>query len=247
MDNIDKKKIGEFICLLRNEKGLTQKELSEQLCVSNKAISKWENGQSLPDVSLLIPISEIFDVTVTELLQGQRNLNIKNNEDENTIKKIIDLVEEKNENHLQNKKIKSIYIIVFILSALVVCITYLEYGKNAVLNNNFFVIFILSVIFGLNFCFFAKSKLPKYYDENKISVYSDGFLKMHLIGVNFNNSNWPHMLNFLKIWSISYMFISSVIIFISAQYVYRLEYTFIALFIYTSSLFIPIYVIGRKY
>ena len=49
MFNIDKKKFGAFVAALRKEKGITQKELSEQLCISDKAVSKWETGVSLPD------------------------------------------------------------------------------------------------------------------------------------------------------------------------------------------------------
>ena len=48
MFNIDKKKFGAFVAALRKEKGITQKELSEQLCISDKAVSKWETGVSLP-------------------------------------------------------------------------------------------------------------------------------------------------------------------------------------------------------
>lgn len=53
MFNIDKKKFGAFVAALRKEKGITQKELSEQLCISDKAVSKWETGASLPDTALL--------------------------------------------------------------------------------------------------------------------------------------------------------------------------------------------------
>ena len=52
MFNIDKKKFGAFVAALRKEKGITQKELSEQLCISDKAVSKWETGVSLPDIGM---------------------------------------------------------------------------------------------------------------------------------------------------------------------------------------------------
>ncbi len=63
---------GRFISELRKEKGLTQVELAEKLNVTDKAVSKWETGRSAPDVSLLIPLSEILEVTVTEILKGER-------------------------------------------------------------------------------------------------------------------------------------------------------------------------------
>ena len=72
MFEIDKPKFGSFVSQLRKEKGLTQKDLAQKLYISDKAISKWETGVSIPDVVLLIPLSEALGVTVTELLQCQR-------------------------------------------------------------------------------------------------------------------------------------------------------------------------------
>ena len=63
---------GRFISELRKEKGLTQAALAEKLNVTDKAVSKWETGRSAPDVSLLIPLSEILCITVTEILKGER-------------------------------------------------------------------------------------------------------------------------------------------------------------------------------
>ena len=67
---IDREKFGAFLAQLRKERGLTQKELAERLFVSDKAVSKWERCQSLPDVALLLPLAEILGVSVTELLRG---------------------------------------------------------------------------------------------------------------------------------------------------------------------------------
>lgn len=69
---MDLKKIGRFIFELRNEKGLTQKQLAEKLFVTDKAISKWENGKGMPDSSILIPLAEILGVTASEILCGER-------------------------------------------------------------------------------------------------------------------------------------------------------------------------------
>ena len=68
MFEIDKAKFGAFVAQLRKEKGLMQKELAEKLYVSDKAVSKWERGLSIPDVAILVPLAEILGVTVTELL-----------------------------------------------------------------------------------------------------------------------------------------------------------------------------------
>ena len=64
--------IGEFIQILRKEKGLTQKELAEIIGLSDKTISRWENGNSLPDTSMLLPLCKVFGITVNELLSCEK-------------------------------------------------------------------------------------------------------------------------------------------------------------------------------
>ncbi len=61
---------GAVIRQLREKNHLTQAELSEKLCVSDKAISKWETGKGFPDISLLEPLAKVFGVSITELLSG---------------------------------------------------------------------------------------------------------------------------------------------------------------------------------
>jgi len=65
-------KFGEFLYELRKERNMTQTDLADKLDLTNKAVSKWETGETMPETSQLIPISKIFNVTVDELLNGQR-------------------------------------------------------------------------------------------------------------------------------------------------------------------------------
>ena len=58
MYEIEKERFGTFLNELRRERGMTQKELSQHLYVSDKAVSKWERGLSLPDVTLLLPLAD---------------------------------------------------------------------------------------------------------------------------------------------------------------------------------------------
>lgn len=69
---MDQIKIGKFIAALRKEKGLTQEQLGEKLGVTNKTISRWENGNYMPDVEMLSLLSEEFGVTINELIIGER-------------------------------------------------------------------------------------------------------------------------------------------------------------------------------
>ncbi len=68
-------KMGQLIRTLRLEQRLTQAELAEQLHVSDKAVSKWERGQGLPDVSLLPLLAQVFHVQLEQLMQGELNMN----------------------------------------------------------------------------------------------------------------------------------------------------------------------------
>lgn len=70
---MDSKKIGKLIAKRRKEKGMTQGELAERLSVSNKTISKWETGAGLPDISVLVDLASVLDISVDDLLKGKEN------------------------------------------------------------------------------------------------------------------------------------------------------------------------------
>lgn len=67
---MDAKKTGKFIYENRKKHGMSQKELADKLNITDKAISKWERGISFPDISMLIPISEILEISLYDLLTG---------------------------------------------------------------------------------------------------------------------------------------------------------------------------------
>ena len=68
---MNQEKIGKFIAMLRKNKKITQQELANMLNVTDRAVSHWENGRRLPDISLFKPICEIFNITVNELISGE--------------------------------------------------------------------------------------------------------------------------------------------------------------------------------
>ena len=77
---MNQKKIGDFLRKLRYEKELTQIQLAEILFVSNKSVSRWEKGKSLPDIDILMKLAHFYDVSLEELLDGQRNEMANNTE-----------------------------------------------------------------------------------------------------------------------------------------------------------------------
>lgn len=107
---MDQVKTGRFIAGERKKKGYTQKQLAEKLQISDKTISKWECGNGFPEVSLLLPLCSELDITVNELLSGERvsDEDYRNKAEEN----MVNLVKEAQES---KKKI--------ILSAMVCTLT----------------------------------------------------------------------------------------------------------------------------
>lgn len=67
---MDAMKTGSFIAKKRKERNMSQRELAEYLHITDKAISKWERGLSFPDITVLIPLSEVLQVSVYDLLTG---------------------------------------------------------------------------------------------------------------------------------------------------------------------------------
>ncbi len=110
---MDMKKIGCFLKTLRKEKGLTQEQLAEILGVAGRTVSRWENASNMPDLSILMEISEFFQVEIKELLDGERKSEEMNNEVKDTLAKIADYDKTKKE------KIAKIISIAFIMTVLV--------------------------------------------------------------------------------------------------------------------------------
>ncbi len=82
------KKIGTFFKQLRNEKGITQEQLAEILGVSGRTVSRWETGTNLPDLSILVQISDYYDVEIKEILNGERKSENMDSELKETLLKV---------------------------------------------------------------------------------------------------------------------------------------------------------------
>ena len=81
---MNQKKIGSFLKELRKQKGITQEKFAEKLNVSGRTVSRWETGINLPDISLLVEIADFFDVSIPEIIRGER----KSATMENDVKKV---------------------------------------------------------------------------------------------------------------------------------------------------------------
>lgn len=93
---MDKIKIGKFIKECRNKNNLTQNELAEKLGITDRAVSKWENGRAMPDSSLMLDLCRELKITVNDLLSGE--VVSVNNYNENSEKIILEMVKEREKN-----------------------------------------------------------------------------------------------------------------------------------------------------
>ena len=150
---MDVKKIGEFIAYNRKLKGLTQEELGRILGVTNKTISRWENGNYMPDLSLLKPLSDSLGVTLNELLSGEKFENdtiIQNTE--NNIMNTIDFTEK-----TLKKEHKKISILLMSLGIFLSIASFVICGAESSWSSIYSIIGIIIFIIGL----FKELKLNK--------------------------------------------------------------------------------------
>lgn len=110
MDNI---KTGNLIRELRKEKGITQKDLADQLHITDRAVSKWERGLCAPDIALLEPLSQILGVKITDIISGTKTADSMDAETERKVNELLSYSEDE-----LNKKTKSYKKTVIILSVI---------------------------------------------------------------------------------------------------------------------------------
>ena len=125
-------KIGQFIASLRKEQNMTQLELARKIGVTDRAISKWENGRGLPDISLIIPLCEALSISVNELLCGERIVteDITKKSEENIIETL-----SYSEKRIKNTKRIFYSILASILSVIILLITAFFIDVDRMRNN----------------------------------------------------------------------------------------------------------------
>lgn len=159
---MNQENIGNFIAELRKEKNMTQQELADKLCVTDRAVSHWENGRRLPDISLLKLLSEIFEVSVTEILNGHK-MSIKELENQKElIDKLIDYENYKESVYLSKQgKLVPLYIIGH--ATLTIACRY-EYNMPEVL---FGMLLAISIISNITFVIFLVKNMVRYEEIKK--------------------------------------------------------------------------------
>ncbi len=101
---MNQEKTGKFLKELRKQKGLTQEQLAEKFNVSNRTISRWENGNNMPDLDILIEISDYYEVDLREILNGERKSGNMDKEMEETVLQVADYTNAEAERY--NKRVR---------------------------------------------------------------------------------------------------------------------------------------------
>lgn len=225
MFEVNKESFGSFVAEQRKAKGYTQRELAERLFVSDKAVSKWERGLSMPDISLLIPLAEILGVSVMELLEGkrlERTETIAVEQAEFLVKKALTfseqtLVEESiEERKRRQKKNAAIFkcgaLITIWEWIMIVSLGLGMYGTiyeagSLLMRMNLFLLEGMSFGFGCYFWLCMKEEQPIYYRRPKTNLFGEEVFQLNFSGKNsqnevWYNKNWPLLVKGLRRWSL---------------------------------------------
>lgn len=201
MGSIDREKFGAFVAARRREKGLTQQELADRLFLSNKAVSKWETGQSLPDIALLDPLAECLEVSVAELLRGERaeKRPLEADETEELVGRAIHFADDE-KTVAARQRWKAAWCAAAVFGVVGTVVLILQGYRWDDLVSNVLLTEALCLTFGFWVVFCAPDRLPRYYDENRVTTFSQGPVRMSLGGIRVHNGNWPHILEALRWW-----------------------------------------------
>ena len=102
---MDQKKIGSFLKELRRKKGITQEQLAERFRVSSRTVSRWENGNNMPDLDILIEMSDYYEIDLREILNGERKSEDMNQEMKETVLQAVDYTNTEAEKNNQRVRI----------------------------------------------------------------------------------------------------------------------------------------------
>ncbi len=179
---MDQVKIGKFIAERRKKENLTQMQLAEKLGITDRAVSKWETGKSLPDSSIMLELCDVLEITVNDLLSGEVvTMDNYNKELENNLFDMIKQKEEADKRLLKLEIILGIIALLPLIAAIVIVnITPMEEWKGGLLVG----LSLLPLLIATPFAIKIEQKAG-YYECQKcghrhIPKYSNVFLAMHI-------------------------------------------------------------------
>ena len=175
---MDQIKIGGFLKDLRKEKGITQEQLAEKLGVSGRTISRWETGNNMPDISLLVEIAEFFDVSIPEIIKGERKSEDMKEETKEVAETMSDYARAEKEQLLKSIRNMSIIGLAALLFFMVLNITG-AYDRNNLLRYAYGISEALIYVTVVMFPLYTTGLLSK--------------LRINRTNYKFNSIPWPLM------------------------------------------------------
>ncbi len=179
---MDQIKIGKFIASCRKEQGMTQAKLAEKLGISDRAVSKWETGKSMPDTGIMLEVCQLLNISVNELLSGERIMaeSFDKRAEENLLAMRRE-VEEKNRQLLRTEYLIGVPAVI---AGLLLCVV-AAYVEMPVALRIGLIIFALLMIFAVSFFAVAIEQKAGYYECKKchdrhVPTYRQTNLAMHI-------------------------------------------------------------------
>lgn len=140
---MDQVKIGKFLAELRKENEMTQEQLAENLNVARRTISRWETGSNMPDIDILIELSDLYTVDLREILNGGRKSEKMKNETKETVLQAVDYTNTESEKY--NKRVRICNSI-----ALLFLVVYMLFKDTTLYAQNEVVSLIIDVAQGVS-------------------------------------------------------------------------------------------------
>lgn len=205
---------------------------------------------SIPDTALLVPLAEILGVTVTELLLCRRqeeDEKLDSGTVEAVVKTAIQYPQETPERAYRRKSRWFFWYPICLLAGLA------GLWGNWVLEMNMAFAptpVCLGAVFGAYFCFFVRVKLPEMYDKYSLNLVCDGIFRMNVPGLRFHNGNWPYIVTVGRVWSCAVMALMPLVNLALGMLIpegSEMVVLWSVLALTLGGLFVPMYVLGKKY
>ena len=185
---MNQKEIGKFIAELRKEKNMTQQDLANKMKITDRAISHWENGRSMPDAGIMLELCRVLDINVNELLSAKRIMKEKYSERaEENLLEMRRVIETQNKRILTlNKIIINLALIIFVVIELAAI--FIEMSMLIRI-----IIFVVNLVILILVGFFTLNILQKtgYYECQECKhQYIPGYTQMFFGMSGITNTNW---------------------------------------------------------
>lgn len=178
---MDQIKIGKFIAERRKKKNLTQMQLAEKLCITDRAISKWENGKGMPDSSLMLNLCDALEISVNELLSGEM-IDMKEY-DQKAEQQLLEMVKEREKKDKELLHIEvfiGLLVTIILLSCVfVACFIQLKAWMRIVLISAGFIPFIIGVAYAVRLEQIAGFYKCQHCQNKYVPTYSQVFFAIH--------------------------------------------------------------------